>query len=51
MSYEIVEKEDIMAKELDNRMSRMELEDKCYTLEASKRMLLKKVHHHYHPKS
>ena len=51
MSYEIIEKEDIMAKELDNRMSRMELEDNCYTLEESKRMLLKKVHSHYHPES
>ena len=51
MSYELTEKETTTVKESDNTLSRKELDEKCYSLEESKRLLLKKVHHHYHPES
>lgn len=47
MNYELAEKE--VATE--NTLSRKELDEKCYSLEESKRLLLKKVHHHFHPEA
>ncbi len=43
MNYEHAEKE--VATE--NTLIRKELYEKCYSLEESKRLLLKKVHYHY----
>ena len=51
MSYELNEKETATVTETDNTLSRKELREKCYSLEESKRLLLKKVHRHYHPES
>ena len=49
MSYELTEKDTVMVADAEKPLSRKELEIKCYSLEESKRLLLKKVHHHYHP--
>lgn len=51
MSYELTEKEITTVTGLESTLTRKELNDKCYSLEESKRLLLKKVHHHYHPES
>ena len=51
MSYELTETETTTVKKTENTLSRKELDEKCYSLEESKRLLLKKVHHHYHPES
>jgi hypothetical protein len=47
MNYELAEKEVVK----ENILSRKELDEKCYSLEESKRLLLKKVHHHFHPEA
>lgn len=47
MSYELTEKETTTK----DTLSRKVLKDKCYSLEESKRLLLKKVHSHYHPEA
>lgn len=51
MSYELTEKESTTVTEPGNTISRKVLKDKCYTLDESKRLLLKKVHQHFHPES
>ena len=51
MSYELTEIETTTDKDIEKTLSRKELNEKCYSLEESKRLLLKKVHHHYHPES
>lgn len=51
MSYELAEIETTTTKGINKTLSRKELNEKCYSLEESKRLLLKKVHHHYHPES
>ena len=47
MNYELAEKEDTT----ENTLNRKEREGKFYSLEESKLLLLKKVHHHYHPEA
>ena len=47
MNYELAEKEVVK----ESTLSRKELDEKCYSLEESKRLLLKKVHHHFHPEA
>ena len=42
MSYELTEKETVMVADAEKPLSRKALESKCYSLEESKRMLLKK---------
>ena len=49
MSYELTEKESATVTEPEKTLSQKELKEKCYSLEESKRLLLEKVHHHYHP--
>ena len=49
MSYELTENEAVTITEPENALSRKVLEDKCYSLDESKRLLLEKVHRHYHP--
>ena len=49
MSYELTEKETATVTEPEKTLSQKELKEKCYSLEESKRLLLEKVHHHYHP--
>ena len=49
MSYELTEKEIVTVTEPEKTLSRKELREKCYSLEESKRLLLEKVHHQYHP--
>jgi len=51
MSYELNEKETATITEPESTLSQKELRDDCYSLEESKRLLLKKVHQHYHPES
>jgi len=47
MSYNLSEKEAIKFVDTENTLSQKELEDKCYSLEESKRLLLKKIRFHY----
>ena len=47
MSYNLSEKETIQFTYTENTLSQKELEDKCYSLEESKRLLLKKIRFHY----
>lgn len=42
MNYELTEN-----KDATETLNRKELEEKCYSLEESKRLLLKKVYNHY----
>lgn len=49
MSYELTEKETTTVSEPIIALSRKDLENECYSSEESKRLLLEKVHHHYHP--
>ena len=51
MNYELTEIENTTDKRIEKPLSRKELDEKCYSLEESKRLLLKKVHRHYHPES
>ena len=51
MSYELTEKETVTITESESTLSRKVLNDKCYSLDESKRLLLKKVHNHYHPET
>lgn len=51
MSYELTEKATTTVYEPINALSRKDLENECYSLEESKALLLKKVHHHYHPEA
>ena len=51
MDYEHTEIEATTDNRLEIPLSRKELTEKCYSLEDSKRILLNKVHHHYHPES
>lgn len=50
MSYELIDKETITARKSEGVVSQIELEKDCYTLEESKKLLLAKVHNHFHPK-
>lgn len=50
MSYELIDKETITATKSEGVVSQIELEKDCYTLEESKKLLLAKVHNHFHPK-
>ncbi len=47
MSYNLSEKEAIKFVDTENTLSQKELEDRCYSLEESKRLLVKKIHFHY----
>ena len=49
MSYELTETKTATVTEAEKTLSREELREKCYSLDESKRLLLEKVHHHYHP--
>ena len=51
MNYESTGKGTATIIGAENTVSERELEEKCYSLEESKRLLLKKVHHHYHPEA
>ena len=51
MNYELSEIEITTVNAPQTTLSRKELKEKCYSLEESKRLLLRKVHHHYHPES
>lgn len=47
MSYNLSEKEAIKFVDTENTLSQKELEDRYYSLEESKRLLVKKIHFHY----
>lgn len=51
MSYELTENEAVTMTKPESTLSRKVLKDKCYSLEESKRLLLKKVQRHYHPEA
>ena len=47
MSYNLSEKGTTKFVDTEITLSQKELEDRCYSLEESKRLLVKKIHFHY----